>query len=136
MIAAVAACTAAVAVAGSATAAGPGAGQADRADGPQVRALSCHNYRIVIGYDGEPLTKKDWYGVYRGRIDPRDWSRNLFEGQWEWARNGDTRVTEFLRGEDLHAAYWTVVREEHDGEHVDRYALLSSGSLEDIHCDD
>ncbi|MEU6964017.1 hypothetical protein [Streptomyces chrestomyceticus] len=106
---------------------GPGGG----AD-PVVRALTCTDRKVEIGYDGQRRGYQDWYGLYNGQADKNDWKKNIVstvEGVgWKYARNGSSLLTNTQQGDRLHAVYWKWSTA------TNGWAIQSDGTEEDKDC--
>jgi hypothetical protein len=95
---------------------------------PRVAPLTCRNYHVQIGYTGERITERDWYGLYDRRPNPDDWRDGLVGNAWQWASTANRYVTGATDGV-FTAAYWTF---DYDR---DEYQLVATERLQPIDCD-
>lgn len=104
-------------------------GPGDNYGDPKVRQLSCRNQQLVYGWDGSPFSEEDWIGLYKGKPDPADWSKNIL--QWKWVVSGGQPIHEFKSGQrsgqGLYTAYWT---KDDDG----KWAIVDEEGPENKFC--
>lgn len=82
---------------------------------PDPVTPECLSGKVVIGYEGEPLSDKDWYGLYDQEPNPEDWRIGLVgyesgkdaSGEWQWAEKGNRYFTKQDHGDALRTVYWT-----------------------------
>ncbi|WP_329382911.1 hypothetical protein OG625_20380 [Streptomyces sp. NBC_01351] len=93
---------------------------------PRLKPLTCRGGFIQIGWEGQPFSDKDWYGLYSEKPDPKDWSKGLVTGQWEWVTTAPDYRTNQVSGQ-FWSAYWTP---KPDG----TYDLVAKEGPEYKHC--
>lgn len=82
---------------------------------PDAVTPECRSGKVVISYEGDPQTDKDWYGLYNQQPDASDWRTGLVgykpgddqSGEWQWANKGASYTTGQVSGETLRTVYWT-----------------------------
>lgn len=82
---------------------------------PDAVTPECRSGKVVIGYEGDLQTEKDWYGLYNQQPDASNWRTGLVgykpgndqSGEWQWANKDTNYTTSQASGENLRTVYWT-----------------------------